>query len=76
MCSTGFPTGEVGSEVDSRSTSSSNSCPEGTVFEFKIAGINRRYSASNLRQLVVSILLYSSLFQIAIGGFAPCKYGR
>ena len=24
MCSTGFPTGEVGSEVDSRSTSSSN----------------------------------------------------
>ena len=25
MCSTGFPTGEVGSEVDSRSTSSSNS---------------------------------------------------
>ena len=25
MCSTGFPTGEVGSEVDSRSTSSSKS---------------------------------------------------
>ena len=25
MCSTGFPTGEAGSEVDSRSTSSSNS---------------------------------------------------
>ena len=45
------------------------------MFEFNTAGINRSDSAGNFRQLVVSILLYGSRFQIAIGGFTPCKCG-
>ena len=44
--------------------------------EFHTAGINRRDSAGDLRQLVVSILLYSSRFQIAIGGFTPFRGWR
>ena len=46
------------------------------MFELNTAGINRRDSAGDFRQLVVSIILYSSRFQIAIGGFTPCKCGR
>ena len=46
------------------------------MFEFNTAVINRRDSAEDFRQLVVSISLYSSRFQIAIGGFTACKCGR
>ena len=46
------------------------------MFEFNTAGINRRDSAGDLRQLVASVLLYSSRFQIAIGEFISCKCGR
>ena len=46
------------------------------MFEFNTAGINWSVRASDFRQLVVSIPLQSSRFQIAIGGFTPCKCGR
>ena len=46
------------------------------MFEVNTAGINRRDSAGNLKQLVVSILLYSCRFQIIIGRLTPCKCGR
>ena len=46
------------------------------MFEFNTAWINRGDRAGDFRQLVVSILLQSSTFQIAIRGFTPCKCGR
>ena len=45
------------------------------MFDFNTAGTNRRDRAGDFRQLVVSILLHSSRFQIAIRGFTPCKFG-
>ena len=46
------------------------------MFEFNTARINRKECAGDFRQLVVSILLYSSRLQMAIGGFTPCECGR
>ena len=46
------------------------------MFQINTAGINRRDSACDLRQLVNSILLNSCRFQIAIGRFTPCTCGR
>ena len=72
-------TGEAGSEVDSRSTSSSNSwARKALCFRSTQLGSTggMRNSAGDLRQLVVSILLYSCRFQIAIGILTPCKCGR
>ena len=46
------------------------------MFEFNTAGINRRDSVGDFRQLIVSILLHSCRFQIAIGGFTLCNCGR
>ena len=46
------------------------------MFGVSTAGINRRNSAGDLRQLVVSILFYSCRFQIVIGRLIPCKCGR
>ena len=67
MCSTGLSRGVVGSQVDSRSTPSSNTwASKGTVFEFNTAGINRGNRAGDFRQLVVSILLHTSRLQIVI----------
>ena len=45
------------------------------MFEFNTAGINRGITAGDFRQLVASILLHSSRFQIVIMGFTPCKCG-
>ena len=41
------------------------------MFEFNTAGINRGNRAGHFRQLVVSIPLHSSRFQIVILGFTP-----
>ena len=46
------------------------------MFEFNAAGVYRRDSAGNFRQLVANILLHSSRFQIAIRGLTPCNCGR
>ena len=39
------------------------------MFEFNTAGINRGNRAGDFRQLIVSILLHSSRFEIIIMGF-------
>ena len=46
------------------------------MFQVNTAGINRRDSAGDLRQLVVSILFYSCRFQIVLGRLTLCKCGR
>ena len=43
------------------------------MFELNTAGINRGNRAGDFRQLVISILLHISRFQIVIWEFTPWK---
>ena len=45
------------------------------MFEINTAGVNRKNTAGDFRQLIVGILRHNSSYQFVIVGFRPCKCG-